>query len=973
MSSKVLDFLLQALTQFAGGPGPMENNLVRFGLTAILWGVLLLVAWARQRGRDLPRERLLVWGFGFGLASASLMAGFVSLQMLGAIERETSYVFLVSSNHVLELAAIVVVAGAFLRYVLDDARLARNYLLVGLGTAGVCYVIALWQWPRLLDVITEAEFHATWGAWLFDVPSVVLLIAALILLRRKPGWVCNAVSVALTFFLVSELLLLANYATDRHYGRALCPIGNSLSILAIPLLGYVYLREQAVDKQRAERALDTYRQQLEDLVAGRTAELTVVNARLTQEVGERRQAEEMLGQLSRRYATILEAAGEGICGIDCDGRFVFVNRAAAQMLGYGVDELVGKPCHQIWHHSSADGTPYPEDSCPLHAGYTLGLASKGEEEFFWRKDNTGFPIMYVSSPTYQDGVLTGAVVIFRDISERKRSEAEIAARNASLAAQNAVAATLSRSLDLALVLDAALDVVLSIVQMDVGFIFLLDPDAGELVLRSRRGQIAEWAEPDRHCCMAVSVEAVTDLRAVVRSGSDFSDHDAAADAAGQRLAVVVSAPLVSKGRAVGALTLGSRRAEHVPPATLALLTAIGQQIGMATEHARLFRAAEHSAEVLSLLHQASVSLASTLDAARIYDQIAVQAAQLLDCRMACVLTWDEAGQQGEMVSSYGISEAEGDILRMPPEPPGCLQDFIACHQAIAVDDAQDDQRVPLAWRERLGLRAFMCVPIRDVKAPLGTLFVMDRRAARHWRPEDVALIESFVGRAAVALMNANLHKQVEWAAALEERQRIAADMHDGLAQVVGLLGLRIDEVMALTASRPGRPSEALAKLTDIRETVDQVAVEVRRSIASLSRPPEPRRSLQQMLATLREHLSPQGDGLIEWIDTVEEPLFLPHERGAEVLLVVQEALLNARRHGQAQRISLLLERRDSEARIVVEDNGRGFDPNAPRKLSPNHFGLSIMQARAARIGGSLQIDSAPGQGTRVTLTVPHRG
>jgi hypothetical protein len=84
---KFLDFLLRLLSQFAGGPGPMENNLVRFGLPAILWGALLIVAWSRQRQRELPREKLLVWGFGLGFGSQMLMAGFVALQMLQTADR----------------------------------------------------------------------------------------------------------------------------------------------------------------------------------------------------------------------------------------------------------------------------------------------------------------------------------------------------------------------------------------------------------------------------------------------------------------------------------------------------------------------------------------------------------------------------------------------------------------------------------------------------------------------------------------------------------------------------------------------------------------------------------------------------------------------------------------------------------------------------------------------------------------------
>ena len=100
---------------------------------------------------------------------------------------------------------------------------------------------------------------------------------------------------------------------------------------------------------------------------------------------------------------------------------------------------------------------------------------------------------------------------------------------------------------------------------------------------------------------------------------------------------------------------------------------------------------------------------------------------------------------------------------------------------------------------------------------------------------------------------------------------------------------------------------------------------------------------------------------------------LPPEQGAQALPIVQEALLNAQRHAAAQRITLQGERRGQEAIITVEDNGRGFEPSNWWQNSHDHFGLSVMHARAARVGGSLQIDSAPGQGTRVTLSLPLDG
>ena len=961
--TKFLDFWLKLLSQFAGGPGPMENNLVRFGLPAILWGALLAVAWSRQRQHELPREKLLVWGFGLGFGSQMLMAGFVALQMLEIVERDVAYVVFVPLERALAMASIVVVAGAFLRYILDDARLARRYIQIGLGITILCLLIAYWQWPHSLAIFTDARLHETWDGWLFHVPLTVLIVVAILLLLRARGWLRNVVAVALTLFFLSGFLNLVNYATDRNYSQIVCPIGNSLYILAIPLLAYVYLREQAIEKRRAEKALEAYREHLEDLVKERTAELN-------QEIFERKQAEGALAKLSRRNELILESAGEGICGIDGQGRFMFLNPAAVRMLGYRVEELIGRPSHAILHHSRADHSPYPEEECPIYAGYRHGVARHGEDQAFWRKDGTSFPALYVSNPTYEDGTLTGAVVVFRDITERKQAEAEIAQRSIRLAAQNAVAATLSQSLDLETILNTALDMVLSVLEMEAGLVFLLDPDGETLVLQIYRGRVSLDEEKEslqeQGCCRRISSEAVTAMRATVHAVSDYPAEDRSSFIAKEGLQMLVSTPLVSKGRAVGVITLGSRRADAIQQPELELLTAIGQQIGMAIENARLYQTAGRRAEELALLHQVSIFLTSTLDSARIYDQIAEQSAKLLGCPMACILNWDEQCQRVEMISSYGLDESEVEILQTQLVAPGLLPDLAAQQQSVAIEDARTDPRVPAIWRERLEIQALLCLPIWGTEGVLGLLFLMDRRASRRWGPEDLKLIESFVSRAAVALVNAHLHEQLEWAVALEERQRIAADMHDGLAQTVSLLGLQLDQATQLASAGSGQ--NVAEKLNQMREIVGQVSVDVRRSIASLQETPTPRRSLQDLLSDLSEQL-PLADGpVVELTSEVPEPLFLPPEQRAQALPVVQEALLNAWRHAQAQRIDLLLERQGDKVRITVKDDGRGFDQDAARRHREGHFGLRIMRARTARMGGRLQVHSAPGQGTRVILT-----
>lgn len=122
---------------------------------------------------------------------------------------------------------------------------------------------------------------------------------------------------------------------------------------------------------------------------------------------------------------LLESVSEGIFGTDEDGITTFVNPAAAHMLGYELDELIGKSMHEMIHHCHPDGRHYPKDECPLEETQLHGKTCHVSDEVLWRKDGTSFPVEYRGTPVLHDGVLAGSVVTFSDISARKHAEAQL--------------------------------------------------------------------------------------------------------------------------------------------------------------------------------------------------------------------------------------------------------------------------------------------------------------------------------------------------------------------------------------------------------------------------------------------------------------------------------------------------------------------------------------------------------------------
>lgn len=122
------------------------------------------------------------------------------------------------------------------------------------------------------------------------------------------------------------------------------------------------------------------------------------------------------------HELILNAAGEGIYGLDANGKATFGNAATMEILGWKPEEVIGKRSHDIHHHSHPDGSLYPHTECPIYAALRDGEVHRVDEEVFWHVDGSAVPVEYTSTPIRQDGQIQGAVVVFRDISERKEIE-----------------------------------------------------------------------------------------------------------------------------------------------------------------------------------------------------------------------------------------------------------------------------------------------------------------------------------------------------------------------------------------------------------------------------------------------------------------------------------------------------------------------------------------------------------------------
>jgi PAS domain S-box-containing protein len=190
-----------------------------------------------------------------------------------------------------------------------------------------------------------------------------------------------------------------------------------------------HLQEDIQQRQEAELKISALNAELEQRVFDRTIELQQVNTELLQQVAEREQAfrelqqvEASLENLSHRNQLILNSAGEGIYGINLQGKITFVNPAAARILGYSIEELMGQSMYTLLHHSRVDGRPYLASESPIDATLRSGTVQRKLEELFYRRDGSSFPVEYVSTPIQEQDYIIGAVVTFKDITDRRLVE-----------------------------------------------------------------------------------------------------------------------------------------------------------------------------------------------------------------------------------------------------------------------------------------------------------------------------------------------------------------------------------------------------------------------------------------------------------------------------------------------------------------------------------------------------------------------
>ena len=347
-----------------------------------------------------------------------------------------------------------------------------------------------------------------------------------------------------------------------------------------------------------------------------------------------------------------------------------------------------------------------------------------------------------------------------------------------------------------------------------------------------------------------------------------------------------------------------------------------------------------------------------------------QALQAVGVEIGGIWLVDESTGDLTLHVSQGMSEQMREQLQVIQAGEGITGQAALSGETIVLDDInQSSLRVKMiAIHEEL--RSLVAVPIKVHDRVVSVLDLMTR-TQRTFSAEELTLLTSIGRQIGIGIENARLireiRQQTEHVAALQERDWISAELHDGLLQSLGYLYLQADQLETLSISRDW--PEMAQKLAHQRQVLEQISQDIRRFIADLRKMSPPRLYLQDALQKMVADFTQKTPVKVS-LD-MEKPLHrLKADHVAHLVRIAQEALINATQHGHAREVLISCTVTGKQGELCVNDDGEGFSPEWVPPEGGEHFGLSIMRARASRLGGQFSLRSKPGEGTRISVVWP---
>ncbi|MEI8306355.1 MAG: GAF domain-containing protein [Chloroflexales bacterium] len=431
----------------------------------------------------------------------------------------------------------------------------------------------------------------------------------------------------------------------------------------------------------------------------------------------------------------------------------------------------------------------------------------------------------------------------------------------------------------------------------------------------------------------------------------------------------ITAPLRSGGRVIGTLNVGSPQPGVFTYEDVDLLEAIAAQVGGPITSARLYQQSQRlaaqvqrRADQLAVLNTIARTASATLEQEYSLPEVTEQIGNGFGYDQVDLFLVDDESNELVLAASFGTLPSMGIGYRQHMNI-GLIGHAARSGKTLRIDNVRVEPGY-FAVTERSETCSELCVPIIANGHTLG-LLNLESPQPTGFSDEDVAILETVADVLAGTLENARLYRRAQAAAVLEERNRLARELHDSVSQQLFSMTLTAQAARAQVEKNPQR---AAAQLERLQETATAALAEMRALIFQL-RPPALRD--QGLAAALQQHAQAlsRREGLAIALSVVGDDRMA---RGLEQPLfrIVQEALNNVVKHADARTVTVSLEFGSERVLVRVADDGHGFDPQATPSGQGRHLGMISMRERATEIGGTMELRSRIGGGTEVIVAVP---
>lgn len=726
--------------------------------------------------------------------------------------------------------------------------------------------------------------------------------------------------------------------------------------------------------------------------------------------------EEVRTLFQPQHDRILNAVGIGIEVVNAQGLIVFANPEAARLLGWPLAELIGQSAHRISHHTKADGTPYPHEECRIAFARRDGVVYHGDDEIFWRRDGTSFPIAYTSSPLRDDtGQIIGTVLSFQDITARKQTEGEVAQRRAEIRSLLEINQTLGQVHELPTLLNTIAAEAARLLAVP-SVIFRLR-EGGELPVVAARGLAGTGVARG-------SLQVGESLSGwVVATGEPLIVNDITLDermAPESRRAALLrghvahmGVPLRLGAEVIGVMAFTAERTRPFTDHDRDLAIAFADQAAIAVQHARLYTQSEQRRTAAESLTAMTRLLSDSLDLSEVGQRIVDTVKPLVGGQGASLFLLEpSSGDLRALVLSSNSPELRRRPLTLP-QGISVAGLAVRARQPMASANLLTDPRLTLtpelrARLEQLPPCAVLAVPLLLQDEVIGILSIMDA-AGREFSTEEIHLVQAFATQAATALRNARLYQEAQEAyrqLTRAQEQFVQAQKMEAVGRLAGgvahdfnnLLTIIMGRIqlqrMRLPAAHPMRRD------FDLMQSAAERAATLTRQLLAFSRQQilQPQvldlNALVHEISQLLRRLIGEDIALVTVLDPTLGQVRADSGQLGQVLL---NLAINARdampRGGQLTLETANVTREEDDERdaprippgqyvqLQVSDTGVGMDATVQAHLFEPFFttkevgkgtglGLATVYGIVTQSGGDITVDSALGRGTTFTLSLP---